>query len=432
MNMNPFPEQSGTPNFDKSELHSRRGFLRRAGVLAGAAAALNLPGTAGAADNDRKQILGLDKVADTPDAHVGWKSVSDKKVRIGLIGHGLCGMAASFGFEQHPNVEVVAVSDLFPDRCAALAKIVKCDKKYPSGEEMIKDVKNNKLDAVCIATDPPSHVPLAVLALNHGLHVSSCVPAMWGSLEDGDKLFETVKRTGLKYMMFETSAYYEGLHAMRALYEGGALGRVLYTEGEYWHYAAGPMDSYKGWRHSGPPMWYPTHSNAYHICVTGGSFTKVSCMGPRSKNKMYDGNNQYKNPFGSQTALFHTSEGGIARMSVGWEAPGMDGVGGRIRGDKGTYNGRYEGENFIGKYDGLVKEKDLPNIKRPPLPPTVHAGGHDGSEGHLTEEFITAILQDRKPLVDVAMSLNLTVSGLIAYQSALKDGELLKIPQYKL
>jgi hypothetical protein len=47
-------------------------------------------------------------------------------------------------------------------------------------------------------------------------------------------------------------------------------------------------------------------------------------------------------------------------------------------------------------------------------------------------EFVTAILQDRQPLVDITMALNLTVPGIIAHQSALKDGEPLKIPQYKI
>jgi len=47
-------------------------------------------------------------------------------------------------------------------------------------------------------------------------------------------------------------------------------------------------------------------------------------------------------------------------------------------------------------------------------------------------EFVTAILQDRQPLVDIVMALNLTVSGIIAHQSAMKNGELMKIPQYKL
>ena len=46
-------------------------------------------------------------------------------------------------------------------------------------------------------------------------------------------------------------------------------------------------------------------------------------------------------------------------------------------------------------------------------------------------EFVTAILQDRKPLVDIALALNLTVAGIVAHQSAVKDGELMKIPQYK-
>lgn len=35
-------------------------------------------------------------------------------------------------------------------------------------------------------------------------------------------------------------------------------------------------------------------------------------------------------------------------------------------------------------------------------------------------------------LVDIALALNLTVSGIVAHQSALKDGEWMKIPQFKL
>jgi hypothetical protein len=75
-------------------------------------------------------------------------------------------------------------------------------------------------------------------------------------------------------------------------------------------------------------------------------------------------------------------------------------------------------------------EKNLPDTKRPPLPPGVAAGGHGGSHGYLMDEFVTAILQNRQPLVDVAAALNMTVAGVVAHQSALKDGELLKIPQF--
>ena len=75
-------------------------------------------------------------------------------------------------------------------------------------------------------------------------------------------------------------------------------------------------------------------------------------------------------------------------------------------------------------------KKNLPALARPPLPPSVAPGGHGGSHGHLMNEFVTAILEDRKPLVDIIAALNMTVAGVVAHQSALKDGELLKIPQF--
>ena len=108
-------------------------------------------------------------------------------------------------------------------------------------------------------------------------------------------------------------------------------------------------------------------------------------------------------------------------MAVSWDTPGDSGEKGRIRGEKGS---------FYGKYQGL--EKNLPDLKRPPLPPGVETGGHGGSHGRLMDEFVTAILLDRKPLVDIATALNMTVGGIVAHQSALKDGEWMKIPQYKI
>jgi hypothetical protein len=43
---------------------------------------------------------------------------------------------------------------------------------------------------------------------------------------------------------------------------------------------------------------------------------------------------------------------------------------------------------------------------------------------------VEAILLNRRPLVDITAALNMSVPGIIAHQSALKGGELLKIPQY--
>ena len=83
-----------------------------------------------------------------------WQPVSDRKIRVGIVGYGVCQFGAAFGFQDHPNVTVAAVSDLFPDRCAALAKVCRCAKTYPSLEELVKD---DSLEAVFVATDAPSH-----------------------------------------------------------------------------------------------------------------------------------------------------------------------------------------------------------------------------------------------------------------------------------
>jgi hypothetical protein len=48
----------------------------------------------------------------------------------------------------------------------------------------------------------------------------------------------------------------------------------------------------------------------------------------------------------------------------------------------------------------------------------------------LAHEFVSAILENREPLVNIYEALAMTVPGIVAHQSALKDGETLKIPQY--
>jgi predicted dehydrogenase len=392
---------------------TRRSFLHAVG-LGSAAVAL-----APAARSQDKVIQGFEKAPTDPNASKDWKPFSDRKVRVGLVGYGVCQFGAAFGFQNHPNVEVVAVSDLIPERCTALATVTRCTKTYPSLEDLVKD---DRIEAVFVATDAPSHARHCIEVLKHGKHVASAVPAVFSSLEDAHKLFEAVKTSGRKYMMFETSYFHEDLYAMRQIYNTGGLGKLLYSEGEYFHYMPTPIDSYKGWRVGLPPQWYPTHSNAYYVGVTGGSFTEVSCMAmPSLLGHLQPANNPYKNPFGTEIALFRTSEGGMARMAVSWDSPGYGGEMGRIRGQKGSYYGKYEGEG-----------KDLPDIKRPPLPPGVESGGHGGSHGYLMNEFVTAIIQDRKPLVDVAQALNMTVGGIVAHESAMKGGELKKIPQFKM
>jgi predicted dehydrogenase len=393
---------------------TRRNFM--GGVCLGAAA-VGINGAKALAED--KPIQGFEDKKSNTDTAQPWIQKYDRKVRVGIVGYGVCKFGAAFGFQDHPNVEIVAVSDLFPDRCAKLAKACRCEKTYPSLEELVKD---DRIEAVFVATDAPSHGRHAVEVLKHGKHVASAVPVTYGSLEEADQVFEAVKTSKLNYMMFETSAFHNDLYAMRTIYNNGDFGKLIYSEGEYYHFCPEPIASYKDWRVGGVPQWYPTHSNAYYVAVTGGSFTEVTCMGiPSLIDHLKPENNAYKNPFGTEIALFRTSEGGMSRMAVSWDTPGQHGEMGRIRGEKGS---------FYDFYDGHTPKKKLPNTQKPPLPPTVDPGSHGGSHGYLMDEFVMSIIENRKPLVDIAWSLNMTVSGIMAHQSAMKGGELMKIPQY--
>ena len=368
---------------------------------------------------DGRIIQGFDETIGNPETAGKWTQTFDRKIRVGIAGYGVCNFGGAFQFQDHPNVTIAAVCDLAPDRCREMAKVCRCEKTYPSVDEMVKD---DAIEAVFVATAAPSHAANCITALKHGKHVASAVPAVFGSIEDAQELFEAVKASGRKYMMFETSAFYPECYAMRQIYRAGGFGKLVYSEGEYYHDACARIASFRDWRIGMPPQWYSTHSNAFYVCVSGGSFTEVSCMGmPSIYKELRPENNRYKNPFGTEIALMRTSEGGMARMAVSWDTPGHEPLTGRVRGQRGSMTGM--------KYEG--QEKNLPSLEKPPLPPAIAEGHHGGSSGYLTNEFIMAILEDRQPLVDVVHALNMTVAGIVAHQSALKDGELMKIPQFQ-
>jgi predicted dehydrogenase len=397
--------------------NSRRSFLRNVGFGSLAAIAVDSWTEAGNAAPDAS-VLGDSGVATSERPKNVWQPVSDRKIRIGIAGYGVCQFGAAFGFQDHPNVTVAAVTDLLPDRCGALAKACRCEKIYPSLEDMVKD---DTLEAVFVATDAPSHARHCLEAVKHGKHVGTAVPAVFGSLDDAHELYATVGKSGRQYMMFETSAFRGDCHAMRQIFRAGGFGKLVYSEGEYYHYSEKPIPSFHEWRVGLPPQWYPTHATAYYVCVTGGHFTEVSCLGmPDGRAALRSDANRYHNPFGTEVALLRTGEGGMARMVVSFDTPGGECEVGRVRGLRGSMSGTtYTGD-----------ERRLPDLECPPLPPGVAPGGHGGSHGHLMNEFVTAILEDRKPLVDLATALKLTVPGIVAHQSAINGGETRKIPVF--
>ena len=405
---------------------SRKGFLGLGGAFLAGCASLT-SGDDRPMESPGKVMMGYDetdmgKLDPTP-----WSPYSDRIVRVGIAGEGVCQFGSQFSYQNHPNAEVVACAELDPEKLKLLQRRTAAKRTYPSCEAMIEqEAKAGTMDAVYIATDAPSHCRLAIMALRHGLHVVSAVPALLGDdqLDLIPELLAAVKASGKVYQMNETTAFRASCFAMRRLYEQGRLGPLGYTEGEYFHFGVGQsIGSYKGWRDGLPPLWYATHSTGFYTCVTHGRFTEVSCCARPSAGKNYP-NNRYRNPFASEVAYLKCSDGGSARMAVCYDMPCADREAGRCWGQKGSF----EGDRFYGD----PKQLEGVQILRPQLPPGVTGGGHGGSHGYLTDDFLRAVLLGKKPCVDVITALDSTVAGIYAHRSALKGGETLKIPEFRI
>ena len=57
-------------------------------------------------------------------------------------------------------------------------------------------------------------------------------------------------------------------------------------------------------------------------------------------------------------------------------------------------------------------------------------GGHGGSHPHLAHEFLTALVENRDPYPNAVQSANWTCVGICAHQSALKGGEIVRLPEF--
>ena len=60
----------------------------------------------------------------------------------------------------------------------------------------------------------------------------------------------------------------------------------------------------------------------------------------------------------------------------------------------------------------------------------LQGGGHGGSHPHLVHEFLSALVEDRDPRPNAITSANWTCVGICAHESALKGGEIVRLPEF--
>ncbi|MFB3893059.1 MAG: Gfo/Idh/MocA family protein [Phycisphaerae bacterium] len=385
-------------------------------------------------------------------------------VSIGLVGLGAFGSGFADMFKRHPLVSRVGLCDRERDRVAKFASREDWKDKFSPRDAYysLEDICRAKFDALVIITQPWLHAPQCQQVMEAGKHVYSAVPIF--CVPDGDeildwcdKLVATVKKTGMHYMLGETTYYRPEAMYCRRRAAAGDFGSFVYSEGEYLHDVDLPScnlrDVHKARANSkagqeweelrrrkygndelfGGPMHYPTHSTSGPMCVMKAHAVKVTCHGYRTKT----GDPFFGHPkgFSNETALFTMSNGSTMRIMEYREIGSTGRETFRIYGTMASFED--------GAWEDKVSRKELTvQEMRDPLPAEVAAawtdtktdtvayGGHGGSHAYLVHEFVDAVAHGRVPAINIYEAVRYMAAGVMAHKSAMKDGQTLNVPDW--
>ena len=376
-----------------------------------------------------------------------------KKLNVALVG-------LAFGrsflpiYLDHPDVGEVGVFDTRQEVLDTVKEQYPSAKIYNSFQAILDDPS---IDAVHLVTPIPYHADQTVAVLESGKHCACTVP-MATSLEDLQRITDATRKSGKNFMMMETTLYTYQFFYAKEMLEKGMFGRIQFMRGDHYQ----DMVNWPSYWLGLPPMWYGTHAIGPMVALSGSRIKQVRCLGSGTMDESL--HTQYGNPYPVESALFEFENGIKAEATrslfevarcyrEGFNIYGSDacfewgvrdgdspyittGVAPQA-GSRGTnpvpvqtempnYHLRLPEE--IQKYTVAAKFFD-------PLNPQLSlkkgaGGGHHGSHPHLVHEFVTSILENRKPWIDEVLGANITAAGICAHLSAMQDGAPVVVPEF--
>ena len=397
-------------------------------------------------------------------------------IKIGVVGCGAFSADFIRLFNLHPDVEEVAVADVFEERARSTAEKFGLKRYFTSLDDMLEH--GSDLDSIAIFTQRHLHGPMILEALKRGKHVYSAVP-IGCTVDEIREIIDLVSKTRQIYMMGETCYYYPCAIYCREHYEKGDFGKFVYGESQYYHDIS---EMYGDFQRSGgdqwqraagiPPMFYPTHSISMIFSAIHQHALRVSCMGLRDdhEDNIYgEGKNDWDNPFSNETAIFQMSGGGVVRINefrrVGINKPSTYIT--CFYGDKGAYECSVTNHTFqrgassgeapyledVGELVNTIRyneEKDTMDKRTAPISVRYIEGfakiqdrsrlpvdfrdptekPHYNSHPFLVDDFVRAVVSGKLPPNNAWDSARYMIPGLIAHESALRGGVLLDIPDF--
>lgn len=366
------------------------------------------------------------------------------KVRVAIIG---LGFGAEFIpiFQAHPNAEITAICRRNKKELDACGDKYGIKTRYTDYDQLLKDPN---VDAVHINSPIGDHAPQSIAALKAGKHVASTVPAAT-TIDECKQIVESQRKSGKVYMMMETVVYSREYLFVKELYDKGELGRIQFLRGSHQQ----DMEGWPGYWEGFPPMHYATHCVSPCLALLGKHAESVVCHGSgRIDEKLIP---KYGSPFAIETATFKIKDSDVCAEvtrslfnTARQYRESFDATG-----DKKSFEWQQvENEDPVihtrGKPEPEIPQRvkvpdyasRLPEPIRKFTKPAaiqdaehlsfIQGGGHGGSHPHLAHNFLMACLGKQPPMPDAATSVNWTMVGICAHQSALKGGERIQIPSF--
>lgn len=351
---------------------------------------------------------------------------------------GIAGLSRGKGFvsvfSAHPRVEITALCDIDEGKLKETGEAFKVSDSQLFTN--FDDFLNAAMDIVMIATPIPFHAEQTIKAVEIGKHVL-CEQTAAYTLEECKAIVNAVKRTGMTYMMAENYCYFHYIREWKKKIDEGKLGRIFYAEGEYIHEIINLLvDSKTGqyyWRHERPPIWYCAHTLGPLLMLMDDRIVKASGV-TSGFNKMPE----YKDHPGFldiEVGLFRTKKGSIvkilrsqvpSRPHMVWYS--LYGTKGHLENQRDRGDGLYYVEGEMDKGKG-GEEFPCPVVD-PNAPEEAKQGGHGTSEYYMIRDFLDAVEKKTRPPIDVIRSMDFTVPGIIAHESAMKGSQWMDVPLF--
>ncbi|MDR2863432.1 MAG: Gfo/Idh/MocA family oxidoreductase [Puniceicoccales bacterium] len=284
------------------------------------------------------------------------------KLKLAIVGCGQRGVWLGGLALRHGGYEIHAVADYFPDRAKKAASRLKVPAERTfSGLSGFKRLLETKPDAIAIEVSPWFHSPMAVEAVNAGIHVFLAKPIAVDvpgtlAIEAAAKLATEKKQCFLVDFQTRTNPFYQ--EAIRRA-STGAMGDIIFGEGIYHengphlgvHAMSKPEDRMRYWCNdyalSGDII---LENNIHTLDVMSWSFgdkPPLQAFGTRGRkwrrHDSGDTNDHY--------TLHYQYPGGasVTFSSRQFQGHGTtpDGIGFRLFGTKGVMETKYSGTVLI-------------------------------------------------------------------------------------